>query len=615
VTSTDTRLRLSDLCVDVFDESIAARRRLVSGVSFGLAAGHGLGITGESGSGKTTLSLALSGLLPSGSRVLAHESTLSHVFHRNGRGAPGASRSPAAPRRLSYLYGREVFTLFQEPRASLNPYRTIGWQLNRCLSRRQDRFATAVGPNGTRPSALSALESVGLHADVSRHYPHELSTGMCQRVFLAMASLLGSSLLIADEPFASLDSDSQSKLAALVQDWMRTRGIALVLVSHDLDLLRHMTQHMLVMYRGQVAESGPTERVLAGSSEGHPYTRLLREVGEPVGRRSDSVLRSLHEASAAPCCFATRCAWADDSICVTAVPEARPVTATPDSDWLIRCLRHSLAPLRGPATSPSTSDEPSLDTGNEILSVRNVTKEFTSGWLRRRTRVVLNDVSLDVRAGERVGILGPSGQGKTTLARVILGLVSPTCGEVEVSVGDRRLNVKHLNAGDRALFRRCVQMVYQDSDLILDPGDRIGESLIEAYQVFRPQLDAAAAYRHARHLLRQLALPESLLEAYPYRLSGGERKRVALARSLAAFGCPFGVAPRDAWRLLILDEPTAGVDVFLQAILSRFLLWAQRRLRLSYLVISHDENFVRTFCHRALRISGGRIAQDPNHAH
>src|SRR5262245_187011 len=203
VASVDTNLAITDLRVDVFDECIAARRRIVSNVSFRLAAGHGLGITGESGSGKTTLSLALSGLLPAGSRVSAEQ----FMVRRNAQEATNASILKSLDpngigRRLRTVRGRQVFTLFQEPRASLNPYRTIGWQLNRCIAH-VPHAAHEADSDHAHLSAEAALRNVGLEADVARNYPHELSTGMCQRVFLAMASLLGSSILVADEPFAS----------------------------------------------------------------------------------------------------------------------------------------------------------------------------------------------------------------------------------------------------------------------------------------------------------------------------------------------------------------------------------------------------------------------------
>jgi peptide/nickel transport system ATP-binding protein len=584
--------------------------------------------------------------LPPAARAAADQIVLSLTHHGSRERVRLDQATNRIDQLLQPLRGRGVFTLFQEPRASLNPYRTIGWQLNRCI-RRASRWANQAtgathqsppseqGTTGTRLSVLrsqqppltthhsplTALSEVGLDPDVLRHYPHELSTGMCQRVFLAMASLLDALILIADEPFASVDAETQERLSKLVREWVRTRGVTLVLVSHDLQLLQDLTDHVLVMYRGQVAESGPTRDVLGRDTPVHPYSWLLGEVGDPAKRTRDFASGLPTHSSLARCCFAPRCAWADSAICVDEVPalrrasEATSTNVHSDQAHRLRCVRHPIAEMqsRVQRSRPEVIEGLSGD-GREILRVRELSKDFSAGWIRRKTRRVLEGVAFSVSEGERLGVMGPSGQGKTTLARIILGVLAPTIGSVELALGQRWQNVSRMPADERVQFRRRVQMVYQDTDLVLDPAARIGDALVEAYRVFDSRLDRVESYRLSAQLLQELALPASILEAYPYRLSGGERKRVALARSLAAFGCPFAARPDEPWRLLVLDEPTAGVDVFLQAILARFLIWAQRRLRLSYLVISHDEQFVRQFCHRALRLDRGRISASVSHA-
>jgi ABC-type glutathione transport system ATPase component len=261
--------------------------------------------------------------------------------------------------------------------------------------------------------------------------------------------------------------------------------------------------------------------------------------------------------------------------------------------------------IRHDATLP-----PDAPSSAEVLRVRGLSKEFRTGWFRRTAKSVLQDVEFALRAGERLGIMGPSGQGKTTLARILLGLLPPTEGSVQLAVDRQWLEVSHARHSERSRWRQRIQMLYQDSDLVLDPASSIADSLVEAYHVFQPRLSKHACQRLAVRLLEELALPASVLDAFPYRLSGGERKRVALARALAALGCPFPAGPNDPWRVLVLDEPTAGVDVVLQAILGQFLLWVQPRLRLCYLVISHDELFVARFCHRARRLVNGRLISD-----
>jgi ABC-type glutathione transport system ATPase component len=312
-------------------------------------------------------------------------------------------------------------------------------------------------------------------------------------------------------------------------------------------------------------------------------------------------------------------------VCVEPVPAFREAEAArePGSaegfSHQLRCVRHPIATLHAqPPGAEATRQSTALSAGptacgptprgGEVLRVENVAKEFRTGWLRRSVKSVLRDVSFTLHEGERLGIMGPSGQGKTTLARVILGLEKPERGCVQLADTDRWLDISRAGKPAAALPHR-VQMLYQDTDLVLDPAARVGDSIAEAYRVFHPRLSRRDCDRLAAGLLDELALPASMLQAYPYRLSGGERKRVALARSLAALGCPFPAKPDEPWRVLVLDEPTAGVDVVLQAVLARFLIWVQPRLRLCYLVISHDERFVRQFCDRALRLVNGHVVQ------
>ncbi len=630
----EQELNVCGLTIELFDEAVGRHRPIVSDVSFRLRAGQCLGITGESGSGKTTLSLALGSLLPATARVTAER------FRFQLRGEPATSRvavdfdgSGLLNGQLRELASRHAFTLFQEPRASLNPHRSIGWQLARCarklarhanhspltthhspLATHHSPLATHSSPLATHSSPATVLADVGLDPDVLDRFPHELSTGMCQRAFLAMASLRGASVLVADEPFASVDADTQSRLVELVRDWLRLRGMMMVLVSHDIDLIRQVSDQTLVLYRGQVAEAGPTRDVFGGRGPAHPYARLLSQASRADVPFFDSNAALSTVVSAARCCFAPRCRWAD-ATCSQVTPELRVVTLRlPEADGgdephRLRCARHPLDELPAAELLAATMMTPSkeIDAAGHVLRVRHVSMEFTTRWLRRQSKTVLADVSFDVHEGERLGIMGPSGQGKTTLARIIVGVLEPTSGRVEFCAGDQPASIAQRRSADRARVRRLVQMLHQDTDLVLDPAARVGDSLVEALQVFRARLPATDGLRLAARLLDELALPPSILAAYPYRLSGGERKRVALARCLAALGCPIEPRPDEPWRLLVLDEPTAGVDAVLQAVLARFLLWAQRRLRLSYLVISHDEEFVRRFCHRALRLENGHV--------
>ncbi len=632
-------LVVSGLSVELFDETLARHTPVVSGVSFRLRAGEGIGITGESGSGKTTLSLALAGLLPRDARVSANE----WHWTLTGRNEPSTPRRTDPSADLKHgRRGETLFTLFQEPRASLHPYRTIGWQLARC-----ERRARAARPDTARPlrSAHDALRAAGLDPDLASSYPHELSSGMCQRVFLAMAATLRARLLICDEPFASVDAAAQDDLAQLVHDWMRSHGLMLVLVSHDLELLRRLTSQTVVLYRGQVAEIGPTSAVLGGDATAtHPYSRLLRDIDE---ERRFFALRPPAAAGEARCMFSPRCQWADPTVCVRELPPLTDANGSPapaavpaERVHRMRCDRSSFLKKAGrverAARAQGQEGRAATDRMREVASEHAAAREtldptalrapqqtaagpralvratgvaagYRTGWLGRHIRPVLHDISLSIAPLERVGIIGPSGQGKTTLARVLVGLLRPTAGIVEAARDRGWTDLSAMSERERRQFRRRVQMVYQDADLVLDPAARIADSLIEAYRVYDPRCSTRNAYALAARVMEELALDPSLLEAYPYRLSGGERKRLLIARSLAAFGYPCAAGPGKRGGVLILDEPTAGVDAVLQSIVARFLLRVQRPLRLSYVVISHEQSFVRRFCDRVLRLEHGRL--------
>ena len=631
------KLKVEGLCVEAFDQAVGKRRRIFSGVRFSITSGQGLGITGESAAGKTTLALALGGLLPDGMQASAQ--MFQWALQQSGRTAGRHIRVEAQgqlKRHLARLRGRATFCLFQEPRASLNPYRSIGQQLSRC-AKQGSRNNTG---QKNKPSTAAALRTVGLDPEIERCYPHELSTGMCQRVLFAMSSLLGTCVLIADEPFASVDVATRTHLTELLRARMRQAGLALILVSHDLDLLEQLTDQTMVMYRGTVAEIGPSDLLLRPGTRVHPYTWLLRESAR--GQEPPLAGDEIQESGDACCWYSRRCPWAEVAVCSEPVPEFRIAQSVSESNQprpvaiahQVRCVKHPIAgtaglgdlsgPNRRPGNSARDQDhlgqgswDPGLlpdegnpnavgSTGSEgILRVVDLGAEYRTGWFGTHVQTVFQEVQLNISQGERLGLVGPSGQGKTTLARVIAGLLRPASGSVHVRQGGRWIDLGQMSSGQSSALRRTVQLVYQDAELILDPADKVGEELTRAYQVFDPRLDRDHCYGLASNLLAEIGLEPELLQAYPYRLSGGERKRVAMARCFAALGFPFCPGPEQPARLVILDEPTSGLDGVLQIVLCRFLLGAQRHLRLSYLVISHDERFVEGFCHQVYRLGSG----------
>jgi len=468
---------------------------------------------------------------------------------------------------------------------------------------------------------------------------------MCQRVLLAVADLLRPAVLIADEPFVSVDLDTKWLLAERLQEWKRERGLLLILATHDLELLRRLTDRTLVMYRGYVVEYGPTDEVLGESGWVHPYTELIRAVEsqgrveaagwscnwmdtrktgpgeqsavEPAGSHPGYCC---HSPGFVQCLFATRCCRADPSTCSVAIPEYVKRTGE-GSEFdphahLARCIKlradsgESTAKEhagKGRETDTRWASRPVGQGGasepaqlQPVLEVQDFTVGYRTGTFGTRRIVVLDGFQLSVHVGERVGLVGPSGCGKTTLARTLVGLLAPIAGSIQYRIGAGEVIEPGGASGRSDGLHRVVQLVPQDADLSLDPAARAIDALAEAYRVYSPRLSWREARRWAAALAEQFALDEMGLSRRTWQLSGGERRRLAIARALAAFGCP-STGPGFG-RLLILDEPTSGIDVILQELLMGTLIWAQRKMKLAILTMTHDRRFVYRFCTRCLEM-------------
>jgi len=699
----------------------ASQERILSDVNFSLRPGEGLGLTGESGSGKTTLCLALAGLLHEGLEVEALRVRGPVPLARwAGSGQPRTTHAceVGKPR---------LFCLFQEPKASLNPYRKIGSQLRTAWltgrkesGRASESIAAGVRigkarvvsaakqqadrDRGWRQAVNAALEAVGLGPDVSSAFAHQLSTGMCQRVLLAMADLVGCNVLIADEPFVSVDAGTRCVLTRRIREWKQTRRLMLVLASHDVELLRELTDRIMVLYAGHVAEYGPSDEVLGLSSSKHPYTELICRLHTRQDRR-ELYKHIWHrpKGRTAQCVFAPRCYRADDQLCVERLPQVSELpSGSPASRARGRVIRCSLIAGRNQVLPSNAGSGPSSDADKQeqeplsqdtrradsdrqsrhqasareysgghiqahsgrqkhdtvdrfedeaiggtcgaygadsaFVAVRNLRIGYKRRRWSRRWQVVLSDVNLTISEGERLGLLGPNGSGKTTLARAMVGLIRPLDGFIRYLVKQLRLDppssrtkvgcdspksAAKVAAGgcttavelarDRgkacAELHRLVQLVHQDADLAMDPATRAVDAIAEGYLVYERQLDRATARSWATALAAQFGLTESVLARRPRALSGGERRRVVIAQALAAFGCP--VACSEQPRLLILDEPTSGLDIVLQEQLAQVLEWAQEKMNLAILTLTHDARFARRFCTRLVCIKDGRIEPCP----
>lgn len=533
--TSDALLQVRDL--EVTFETDGGPVVAVSGVSFDIRTGQTVAVVGESGSGKSTIAAALLGLLPGNGRVTSGSIVL------NGKELAGMSR-----RRLQPLRGRVLGLVPQDPMTNLNPTATIGRQLVETL----EDTRTATGAQA-RARAVELLEEAGIvdAAQRVRAYPHQFSGGMRQRALIAIGLSASPELLVADEPTSALDVTVQQVVLDRMEALTAARGTAVVLITHDLGLAAERASDVLVMYRGELVESGPAMQLLTDPQ--HEYTKRL--------------------LAAAPSLASRRIQIAKESGVETAV----------DDDLLASTVGHDVAASDADPTP--------------LLRVENLRKVFPGarrGLLGRSPDVVaVDDVTFDMHRGRTVAIVGESGSGKSTVARMLLQLEEPTSGQVLLDGEPVRASSQR----EEIAFRRRVQPVFQDPYSSLDPlftVFRTIEEPLRAHGFGDQQTRRARVYE----LLDLVALPAEMARRYPAELSGGQRQRVAIARALA-------LEPE----VVVCDEAVSALDVIVQSQILHLLADLQERLGLTYLFISHDLAVVRQIADHTCVMERGRIVE------
>ncbi|WP_283133951.1 ABC transporter ATP-binding protein [Rhizohabitans arisaemae] len=548
---------MADLSVDRLTISHRGET-LVREVTLRIGAGETVALVGESGSGKSLTARAAAGLLPDG--LTARGSV---VF--DGRQLIGRPE-----RELRTLRGRRIGLLLQDPFTMLNPMLTAGTHIAETLPR-------ALGRAARRAEVTRRLAEVGItDPSVADRYPFQLSGGMCQRVAMAAALAGDPDLLIADEPTTALDTTVQREVLDLLTRLRESRGMGLLLITHDLRVAFDTCDRVLVMYAGSILEEAPAARL--AERAGHPYTAGLLTAMPSVRHRRATLTgipgRVPRAAEVAGrCVFTSRCGHADDR-CGASAPEPRPVGA----GHLVAC--HRQAEIAGLLSRPSPPAEKAPATAASgprpaVARVSGLRKEYR---VRRSAPpvVALGGISLTIGDGESVGLVGESGSGKSTLSRCLLGLTRPTAGTIAVD--------------------GVAQCVFQDPYTSLNPAHTVGFALREA--LGRRPADGEVPPSEA-DLLDLVGLPAEYGRRRPVALSGGERQRVAIARALA-------VRPR----LLICDEPVAALDVSVQAQVLELLRRVNRELGTSLLFITHDLAVVRQVTDRLVVLYHGEIVEE-----
>ena len=465
----------------------------------------------------------------------------------------GVDLVAATEAQMRDLRGREISMIFQNPRAALNPIRKVGRQIEDVLLQHvQATRATA------KAKAIEALTKVKIARPEERYdaYPFELSGGMCQRVVIALALACQPRLLIADEPTTGLDVTTQKAVMDLIVELTRERGMSTILITHDLGLAAAYCDRVVVMEKGKVVETALASEIFRNPQ--HPYTRKLMQATPRLGMSLADLLPDAPKAAPAAA--------------------KAPVVAIVDAEPLMR-------------VENLIKEYPRPETGSFLAKLMGKAQAPTSAFR------AVDGISFTVAKGETLGLVGESGCGKSTTSLMITRLIDPSGGRIVFDGTDiGAIAAKQFAASPH---RRRIQMVFQDPTDSLNPRFTAERAIVDPILQMGEIKGRDALRARCEELARLVGLPVELIDRFPHQLSGGQKARVGIARAIA-------LDPD----LVILDEPTAALDVSVQAVVLNLLQELKERLGMSYLFVSHDLNVVRLLCDRVIVMQGGRIVEE-----
>jgi peptide/nickel transport system ATP-binding protein len=522
----------------------------VTGVSFRVRPRSIVALVGESGSGKSVVSQTILRILPRSGVITRGE--ILFADPRLDGAVVDIAKLPSDSAQMRAIRGGRISIIFQEPMTSLSPLHTIGNQVEEALQ--LHRPVTAAEANELTEEMLRLVGFPDPKRGL-RSYPFELSGGLRQRAMIAMALVCRPALLIADEPTTALDVTIQAQILKLMIELQHELGMAVLLITHDLGVVANVAEEVIVMYRGEVMESGTLEDIFRRAE--HPYLKALLRAVPRFDMKPGERLTPIREIPSgnAPHLMAERKSW--------------------------------------PA-----------DAGGPLLECREISKTYTIrksglfGNKRSAPRVTAVDaVSMKIERGECLGLVGESGCGKTTLSKLLLRAVAPDSGSITYNDHGRVIDVLSLGDKDLKQFRQQVQFIFQDPFGSLNPRMTVYD-IIEEPLVIHGVGDARSRREMVYELVTLVGLDVRHVRRYPHSFSGGQRQRVGIARALA-------LRPS----LVICDEPTSALDVSIQAQILNLLMELKEKLGLTYLFISHNLAVVDYIADRIAVMCAGRIVE------
>ncbi len=531
------------ISVDGMSISIGGRQ-ITRDVSLRMSAGEVSALVGESGSGKSLTALALMGLLSDSAKV--EGSALLNATYANESAIDLLSEN--APYDL--IRGGMIGMIFQEPSSAFNPVKTIGKQIEESLIYHPEK-AGKLSQRERKKRVISQLLEVELSdaKRVYRSYPHELSGGQLQRAMIAMALINRPQVLIADEPTTALDITTQRDILRLIRNLSEKLHLAVLIITHDMSVVRALADEMYVMQGGNIVESGEVQHIFANPK--HEYTRTLL----------DSVPK-----------FDMQYASSGDSY--ESIEEVAKAIA--------KNIANNIA--------KNISESPESE--SPVVEVQGVSVKYSHArFSKDSNKLALANANLRINSGSTLALVGESGAGKTTIAKLISGQIKPNSGLVLLN-GE---NLNRLNSKARRQALSRIGYVFQDSGSALNPRKTIGWSIAEPL-LLHTNLDANERLERVKEMLNQVQVPVEFASRFPHELSGGQRQRVGIARALI-------LQPS----LLIADEPTSALDVTVQRCVLNLLHDLQQKYRYACLFITHDIGVVQEVASEVAIIRNGSI--------
>ena len=522
--------------------------KAVDNISFSLAKGKTTGIVGESGCGKSVTALSIMRLLPKPAGKIFSGSI---IFK-------GQNLLKVQPREMERIRGNRIGMIFQEPMTALNPVLSIGKQMIESY-----RLHTDISYDAALRSAADMLDRVGLSSPDLRmlEYPHQLSGGMRQRVMIAMAIACNPDLLIADEPTTALDVTVQAQILQLIQELQREMGMSVLIITHDLGVVAETCDDVVVMHGGTICE---TENVFdIFDKPNHDYTKSLLASIPRLDSQPKSILPVLGSI--------TKRRKERDSNSDSVNYEENNQDS--DTAEIGRDGSHGILKI-------------------EKLSMYFPIREGVLGRIKSYNRAV-DEVSFSITKGQTLGLVGESGCGKSTIARCVLRLYSPTSGKIIFDGKD----ITKLKANQLRLIRNDLQMIFQDPMDSLNPRHTASEIIEEPLLI--NNLNKIYRGKRVLELLDIVGLPRESLKKYPFEFSGGQKQRIGIARALA-------LRPK----LVVCDEAVSALDVSTQAQILNLLLDLQKEFGLTYLFISHNLAVVKHMSDKVAVMKSGKIVEE-----